>query len=198
MKAIQLRSDIYDNLRKNISQLENCSDDEFDVLVSKSEIVNLNKGEFFLKEGQISNHMAFIDKGLAMYYKIVDGVEIPFDFAIESQWLAYLKSFTHRTPSDMNIKVLEDTTLFTFEAGKLQELMTSHPKFLALRSYNVEKSLADVAQHGANLATLDAKQRYYQLMKDKPYLINRVPQYYLAAYLGIKPQSLSRIRKEAL
>jgi CRP/FNR family transcriptional regulator, anaerobic regulatory protein len=188
---------MYDNLRKNISQLENCSDDEFDFLVSKTEVVLLRKGEYFLKEGQVSNHMAFIEKGLAMYYKIVDGTEIPFDFAIEDQWLAYLKSFTNRTPSDMNIKVLEDTTLFTLEAGKMQELMTRHPKFLALRSYNVEKSLADVAQHGANLATLDAKQRYYQLMKDKPYLINRVPQYYLAAYLGIKPQSLSRIRKEA-
>jgi CRP/FNR family transcriptional regulator, anaerobic regulatory protein len=153
---------MYDNLRKNINQVEKCSDDEFDVLISKLEVVLLNKGEYFLKEGQVSNHMAFVDSGLAMYYKIVDGTEIPFDFAIENQWLAYLKSFTNRTPSDMNIKVLEDTTLLRLEAGKMQELMTSHPKFLALRSYNVEKSLADVAQHGANLATLDAKQRYYQ------------------------------------
>ena len=187
---------MYDNLRKNINQVEIYADDEFDFFVSSLEVVHLTKGDYFLKEGQISNHIAFVEKGLAMYYKILDGVEIPFDFAIENQWLAYLKSFTNRIPSDMNIRALEDTILFTLEAGKMQELMTMYPKFFALRSYNVEKSLVDVAQHSANLATLDAKQRYYQLMKDKPYLIHRVPQYYVAAYLGIKPQSLSRIRKE--
>lgn len=189
---------MFDNLRRNINQVEVFPDEDFNILVSNLEVVHLNKGEYFLKEGQISNHIAFVEKGLAMYYKIVDGTEIPLDFAIENQWLAYLKSFTNRTASDMNIKVLEDTTLFTLEANRMQALMTHHPKFLALRSFNVERSLADVAQHSANLATLDAKQRYYQLMKDKPYLINRVPQYHLAAYLGIKPQSLSRIRKEVV
>lgn len=187
---------MFDKLRKNINQVEIYSDEEFDVLISNFEVVHLTKGDYFLKEGQVSNQIAFVEKGLAMYYKTLDGTEIPFDFAIENHWLAYLKSFTNRTPSDMNIKVVEDTTIFTLEADKLQELMTLHPKFLALRSYNVEKSLSDVAQHSANLATLDARQRYYQLMEDKPYLIHRVPQYYLAAYLGIKPQSLSRIRKE--
>mgnify|MGYP001612338977 CR=1 FL=1 len=186
---------MYDNLRKNINQVEIYTDEDFEVLVSYLEVVHLAKGTYFLKEGQISNQIAFVEKGLAIYYKIMDGTEIPIDFTIENQWLAYLKSFTNRIPSDMNIKMLEDTTLFILEAFKMQELMTKYPKFLALRSHNVEKSLADVAQHSANLATLDAKQRYYQLMKDKPYLINRVPQYYLAAYLGIKPQSLSRIRK---
>jgi len=188
---------MFENLRKNINQVEVYPDEEFDVFVSNLEVVHLSKGEYFLKEGQTSNHIAFMERGLAMYYKIVEGTEIPFDFAIENQWLAYLKSFTNRIPSDMNIKMLEDATLFTLEAGKMQALIDRHPKYLALRSYNVEKSFADVAQHSANLATLDAKQRYYQLMKDKPYLINRVPQYYLAAYLGIKPQSLSRIRKDA-
>jgi CRP/FNR family transcriptional regulator, anaerobic regulatory protein len=187
---------MYHNLRKDISQVERYSDEELDFFVSSLEVVQVTKGEFFLKEGQICTHIAFVEKGLAMYYKVVDGTEIPLDFAIEGQWITYLKSFTNRTPSDMNIKVLEDATLFTLEAGKMQELMTKYPKFLALRSYYVEKSLAEVTQHSANLATLDAKGRYYQLMKEKPYLINRVPQYYLAAYLGIKPQSLSRIRKE--
>lgn len=191
-----MRDNLHDSLRKNINQLGICLDEEADALVSNLEVVHFNKGDFFLEEGQISNHIAFVEKGLAMYYKIVDGTEIPFDFAVENQWLAYLKSFTNRTPSDMNIKVLEETTLFTLEAGKMHDLMLQYPKLLALRSYTVEQSLADVAQHGANLATLDAKQRYYQLMKEKPYLISRVPQYYVAAYLGIKPQSLSRIRKE--
>ncbi|HOX84129.1 MAG TPA: Crp/Fnr family transcriptional regulator [Chryseolinea sp.] len=188
---------MYDNLRNNINDVQVFPDDEIDAFVSSLETIHLSKGEYFLKEGQISNHLAFVDKGLAMYYKNLDGTEIPVDFAIENQWVAYLQSFNNRTPSDMNIKVLEETTLFTLEAGKMHELLIKYPRFLALKSYYVEKSLLDVAQHGANLAMLYAKQRYHQLMKDKPYLINRVPQYYLAAYLGIKPESLSRIRKEA-
>jgi ribosomal protein L10 len=52
------------------------------------------------------------------------------------------------------------------------------------------------AQHSADLAMLSGKERYYKFVKEKPHLINRIPQYYIASYLGIKPQSLSRIRKE--
>jgi CRP/FNR family transcriptional regulator, anaerobic regulatory protein len=80
----------------------------------------------------------------------------------------------------------------------LDELLAVQPKFFALKAHYVEQSLISMAQHNANLATLDAHDRYYKFMREKPHLINRLPQYYIAAYLGIKPQSLSRIRKGSL
>jgi CRP/FNR family transcriptional regulator, anaerobic regulatory protein len=95
----------------------------------------------------------------------------------------------------MWIKALEDTHLLTMSNTAMGELFSKQPKFMALRSYYTELSFIRNTEHASNLATLNAKQRYYKFMKDQPALINRVPQYYIAAYLGIKPQSLSRLRK---
>jgi hypothetical protein len=131
-----------------------------------------------------------------MHYKIHDGVEIPCDFLPENEWVTYIKSFMHRIPSDMNIKALEDTQLLRLSYNNMQELFRLQPKFMALKNYYTELSFIQTAQHSADLSMLSARERYYKFMKEKPDLINRVPQYYIAAYLGIKPQSLSRIRKE--
>ncbi len=155
----------------------------------------MDKGDHFLMEGQVSKHLGYIKNGLTMHYRIVDGIEIPVDFALENEWVAYLKSFTTGTVSDMSIKALEPTHLLTMSSAAMDALFTKQPKFVALRSYYTERSFIRQIEHAANLATLNAKQRYYQFMKDHPALINRVPQYYIAAYLGIKPQSLSRLRK---
>jgi CRP-like cAMP-binding protein len=174
----------------------NLSDDDFILLTSKLESQALKKGEHFLEIGKINTSLGYIEKGLAMYYRIIDGEEIPVDFGMEGDWLSYLKSFNDQSPSDLGIKMLEDGTIHCLSFTSLGELFQVQPKFMALKTYYVERSLMDMAQHSANLATLDARDRYYKFMNEKPQLINRVPQYYIAAYLGIKPQSLSRIRKE--
>jgi CRP-like cAMP-binding protein len=140
--------------------------------------------------------LGFIEQGLAMYYRVVRGEIIPVDFASEGNWVAYLKSFNQQIPADLGIKVLEETTLHCLTFSNLNILLEQRPKFHALKIHYVERSMMDMAQHSTDLATLDARERYYRLMDERPDLIKRVPQYYVAAYLGIKPQSLSRIRKQ--
>ena len=179
-----------------IRQVDSFTDGEIKLFTASLEKVILEKGDHFLREGQVSHHLAYIESGLAMYYQLSDGVEVPCDFGQENQWLGHLKSFTNRTPSAMAIKVLEETVLYRLSHPDMIRLFTVQPKFQALKNYYTELSLADLTQHGADLVMLPAKERYYKFMKEKPTLINRVPQYYIAAYLGIKPQSLSRIRKE--
>ena len=174
----------------------NLSDEDFSLMISRLQTKVLKKGEHFLEIGKINTSLGFIEKGLAMYYRLVEGDEIPVDFGVEGNWASYLKSFNTQTPADLGIKMLEDSTLHCISFSAWEELFQLQPKFLALKSYYVEQSMMDMAQHSANLATLDARDRYYKFMAEKPHLINRVPQYYIAAYLGIKPQSLSRIRKE--
>jgi CRP/FNR family transcriptional regulator, anaerobic regulatory protein len=169
---------------------------DFELLVSKFEKQILGKGESFLEEGKICKSIAYVEKGLAMYYRTVDGEEIPVDFGIENDWITYLNSFSNQSISDMNIRMLEDSVVHCLSFNNLNEVIGMNPKFMALKNHYVEQSFMEIARHGANLAMLDAKQRYYKFMKEKPHLLDRVPQYYIAAYLGIKPQSLSRIRKE--
>jgi CRP-like cAMP-binding protein len=184
-----------DNLITKIKTIGDFSADDIKLFLSSFTETFLFKGEHFLSEGQVSKHLGYIKTGLMMHYKIIDGVEVPADFTIENEWVAYLKSFSSGTASDMWIKALEDTHLLTMSNTAMGELFSKQPKFMALKSYYTELSFIRNTEHASNLATLNAKQRYYKFMKDHPALINRVPQYYIAAYLGIKPQSLSRLRK---
>jgi CRP/FNR family transcriptional regulator, anaerobic regulatory protein len=183
-------------LAAEIRKIGDFSDADIDLFFSFLKESFLQKGDYFLQEGQVSRYLAYTLSGLTMHFITADGIEIPCDFTSEGQWLGYLKSFTSGLPADMAIKALEDTRLLKLSAGDMQLLFQVQPKFMALRSYYTELSLISNAQHSADLAMLNATQRYAKFRSERPDLINRVPQYAIAAYLGIKPQSLSRIRKE--
>ncbi len=184
-----------DKLITEIKSIADFSPADVDLFMDSFEEVFVPKGNDFLREGQISRYIGYIKSGLMMHYKIKDGIEIPADFTIENEWIAYLKSFTAGIASEMSIKALEDTHLLTLSNTSMRDLFEKQPKFMALRSHYTELSFIRNTEHTSNLASLNAKDRYYKFMEARPELINRVPQYHIAAYLGIKPQSLSRLRK---
>ena len=184
-----------DQLIAEIKSISDFSDDDIRLFMDSMDEIFIAKGEHFLIEGQVSRHLGYIKSGLMMHYKIVEGIEVPADFTKENEWVAYLKSFSTNNPSDMFIKALEDTHLYLLSNVNMGELFQKQPKFMAIRSYYTELSFVRNTEHTSNLTTLNAKQRYYKFMKTHPDLLNRIPQYHIAAYLGIKPQSLSRLRK---
>lgn len=183
-------------LISKIQLVEKFSNDDIELIKRYLTEDSIAKNDHFLDFGEVSRHVAFIGTGLAMHYRLHDGVEIPVDFTPEGEWLAYLTSFSEGTPSDMGIKALEDMRILRLSATNMQLLFQAQPKFISLRSFYTERSFMSNAQHSADLAMLSGKERYAKFLDEKPGLINRIPQYYIAAYLGIKPQSLSRIRKE--
>jgi len=185
-----------ERLIQQLQKIDNFSDEEIDMLQSKLIDKFIGKGDHFLHLGQISRHVAFIDTGLMMHYSLHDGIEIPCNFSLEGDWMGSLKSFTTGSPTDVAIKALEDTWIREISGDHLQQLFLSSPRWLLFKNHLVQLVFFNITQHNADLAMLNAKARYYKFMREKPELINRIPQYYIAAYLGIKPQSLSRIRKE--
>lgn len=185
-----------DQLISEMKSITNFSDSDIALFIQALEPAFIPKGEHFLMDGQISRHIAYTVSGLSMHYKITDGIEIPADFTVANEWLAYLKSFSTNTPSDnMYIKALEDTHLLLLSGSSLEKLSVAQPQFLTMRSYYTELSFIRNVEHAANLASLNAKQRYTAFLKAYPTLAERVPQYYIAAYLGLTPQSLSRLKK---
>jgi len=187
---------VLDLLISKIQLVDKFSKEDIDLVAEHLTEDFIAKDDHFLRFGEISRHLAFIGKGLAMHYRLHDGLEVPVDFTPEGEWLAYLSSFSQGTSSDMGIKALEDLHILRLSATNMQKLFEAQPKFMVLKDFYTETSFMSYARHGADLAMLRGKQRYYKFMQEKPHLINRIPQYYIAAYLGIKPQSLSRIRKE--
>jgi CRP/FNR family transcriptional regulator, anaerobic regulatory protein len=183
-------------LFNEIKSLGKFSEEDIELFFSFLEESFIAKGDHFLNVGQISHYVAYITSGLTMHYEVHDGIEIPRGFSAENQWLGALKNFGNTVPADSAIKALEDTRLLKISATNLQKAFQLQPKLIALKDYYTELSFIRNMQHATNLAMFNAKQRYNKFISDRPGLINRVPQYYIAAYLGIKPQSLSRLRSE--
>ena len=157
--------------------------------------VALKKGDFLLKEGQHCTQVALVEKGLLMYYHIADGEEVARDFAIENDWASYIKSTSQKIPSDISIRALEDGVVHVLNIETMNRFFQEHPEFIQIRMKIMEHSFMEIAEYNTNLNGLSPEEHYKKLVHTKPDWLQRVPQYYIASYLGIKPQSLSRIRK---
>lgn len=154
----------------------------------------LKKGAFFLREGEYCRKIAFIAKGAIVYIKNMDGDEKSCGFYFENDWISQYKSILQNIPSELEIKALEETELIEISLEKMQQLIKAFPEANILRTQLAEEYFVNSVQRASDLANLEADEHYHKLRKERPELIERVPQYYLASYLGIKPQSLSRIR----
>lgn len=185
-----------DRLIEGIKKIDHFTEVELDSLTGFLVKRHVKKGDSFLAIHQISRHIAYVDAGLFMHYSIHDGLEIPCNFSLENDWMGNLKSFSTATPAEVSIKALEDSWIREISAEHVHQLFQASPRWRLFQNHLVQTVFFNLAQHNADMAALDARNRYYKFMREKPELIRRVPQYYIAAYLGIKPQSLSRIRKE--
>jgi len=184
-----------DQLIEGIQKISAFSIEEIEML--EGYLVNrfIAKGDHFLNLHQVSRYIAFLDSGLMMHYSLHDGVEIPCNFSVEGDWMGSLKSLTSGSPTEVAIKAIEDTWIREISAENMQHLFSTSLHWQVFKNHLLQKVFFNITQHNADLAMLNAKERYYKLMSERPDLVNRVPQYYIAAYLGIKPESLSRIRK---
>ncbi|MEL6675310.1 MAG: Crp/Fnr family transcriptional regulator [Bacteroidota bacterium] len=182
--------ELIQHLHENYSLTE----EEVALVESSFQPLTLKKGAYFLQEGQICRKIGYIEKGAVLYFTTADGEEQVCDFAFETGWITHVKSLSSQQPSEMNIRALEACSLKVLEGEKMLQLAEDFPKVNLIRLKIADRYYVESAERSETLATLDAEQRYVRLLKTHPEIIHRVPQYYVASYLGIKPQSLSRIR----
>lgn len=177
------------------SKITPLSADEIQLLTDTMLIKQVKKDSFLLKEGQLNKDTFFILDGLVREYKVIDGEEISTHFFSEEQWIISLTSFTEETPSTHNLICMEDTTVVIGNETKAQELFKQYPRFETVSRMVMESVFSEQQKTMSAYLTDSPEQRYLRLFETKPDLIQRVPQYQLASYIGVKPESLSRIRK---
>lgn len=154
----------------------------------------LKRKEHFLRQGEVCKQIGFIVKGYLRVYFLVDGEDITKDFNFENSFTGSYASFNMQEPSRFNVVAMEDVTLYTFTRDPLFTLYDKHPAIqkvgrLSIEHMYVRKELRE------NSFLLDtAEQRYEGLLKQYPGISNRVPLKYMASYLGITAETLSRIR----
>lgn len=156
---------------------------------------SLAKGEFFLQEGKPCRELGFVNKGILCYYVTQDGAEMVHNFVMENEFICNYDSLINKTLSQKNIMALEPAELLVISADKLQQLYSGITNGDRFGRLHMEQVYTDAIRHIVAFYTSSPQQRYAELVAHRSSLLQRVPQYYIASYLGIKPQSLSRIRK---
>lgn len=187
------------NIRKNIDAKINqkLKDAEFEKLSEWFVPVQLKNKVQFVNENQVSRKLYFVGSG-ATHTFIVDkmGEVHTVQFGFEGYWIGDMYSFFSGNPAIFNVETLEPTTLFAMNYADFEKACEQIPKFERFFRILVQNGYLSSLQRLASSFSEDAEERYLSLIKKQPDLPQRVPQYLVASYLGIKPQSLSRIRQK--
>ncbi|MBN8822379.1 MULTISPECIES: Crp/Fnr family transcriptional regulator [unclassified Spirosoma] len=182
-----------DTLFDFISKYITITEEEKNAILSLDLFHSVKKGTILLKEGQKSKDSYFVLKGCIRTYYVLDGDEKTTAFYTEMEALTP-PCVISKTPSDYYISCVEDSILLISNTDMEAEVNSKFPKFDTMCRILSEELLAKQRIDFDEFKTSSPEQRYLNLLQNRPDLIQRIPQHQLASYLGIKPQSLSRLR----
>ncbi|MBT31402.1 MAG: cyclic nucleotide-binding protein [Thalassobius sp.] len=179
---------------KFISQFITLSKEEEEILLKLNLVKEFKKGTILLREGEMAKNCYLVLKGCIRSYYLVDGEEKIAEFYTEHQPVTPV-SYTTQNPSEYYLETLEDCILSLGTPASTEELIKQFPRIETVSLLISNQLLVNSQVSFDNYRNLSPEQRYFKLLETRPDLCNRVPQYMLASYLGIQPQSLSRIRR---
>lgn len=182
---------------KYFSKITPLSAEEATAIKHSAVIKNYAKGAVLVQEGQFSKETFFVLQGLVRQYNLVDGKEKTTAFFTEEQWVIALNNLGDK-PSAYYWVCEEDSVLMLGNDDSAQKIFSQFPRLESIARKIVENTFAEYQQTILNYLTDSPEQRYMRLLKSHPDLIQRIPQYQLASYIGVKPESLSRIRKRLM
>lgn len=176
-----------------ISKYVSLTDEEKNAILSLDLFRSIKKGTILLKEGQKSKDSYFVLKGCIRTYYVLDSEEKTTAFYTEMEALTP-PCVINKTPSEYYVSCIEDTILTVSNSDMEVEINSKFPKFETICRILAEELLAKQQIDFDEFKTSSPEQRYLNLIQKRPDLLQRVPQHQLASYLGVKPQSLSRLR----
>ena len=189
-------SDNFKNIFKNYSNLT-----ESDLAFCKSyfELLSLSKNSIAEEENKIPRHLYFINEGYArLFYLDKSGNEVTTLIGSPNKFITSFLDFINQKKSTQNLACITDCEFYRIERSKLVALIEKNENFRNFSLIIFEQAITTTNIRANDLATLSAELRYKKLLEEQPEIIQNVPVQHIASYLGIKPQSLSRIRKQMI
>jgi CRP/FNR family transcriptional regulator, anaerobic regulatory protein len=172
------------------------TEEEMIFFISRLEARTITKHEFFVKEGQVVNDMAIVHTGAFRMYFTYQEREQTGHFMFEGQWMGDYESFLTRKPAANNVEALEDSEVFCLSYDKMQELYQMGAHYERFGRLIAEYVYLVAMNSYKSLLLKTAEERYIELLHTQPHILERLPQHYIASYLGIQAPSLSRIRNK--
>lgn len=187
-----------ENLRLNIEATlgKRLADDELQRFVSLLTSEKVRRKTTIVSAGKLCRKLYFVRSGLLHSYLTKDnGDNQTIQLALERNWISDLSGFISKGPALFNVEALEDTEVFVLDVQAFDQACNELPDFERFFRILIQNAYVATQQRLAATYSDEAEKRYLHLLENQPDLIRRVPQYLIASYLGVKPQSLSRIRK---
>jgi CRP-like cAMP-binding protein len=155
----------------------------------------LAKGSFFLKAGEVNRHVGFLQKGLVRYFVFKDEEESTFEFTKEGEFVADYQSFNSKTASIQNIQAIEDCEMLIINYENVQTIFNTTKNGNLMGRHIIEHRFDVMVNQLLAIYMQDHEERYKRFVEHYSDLTQRIPQYLIASYVGVKPPSLSRIRR---
>jgi CRP-like cAMP-binding protein len=189
---------MHTELVDTIKQIVTLTENDIEVVKELFCFKAIKKNEYFLKEGQICKQVAFIKRGLFRYFINVDGEEKNYFFSYENQFMSNYESLVPKILSLQNIQALEDSEILAISVTDLDAFYTKVEKGERFGRIAIEQVFIQFAHDLQSFYSDNEQQRYENFILNYPSIQQRIPQYHIASYVGVKPQSLSRIRKRRI
>lgn len=172
------------------------SDEDLDLLVGLFNPVDVKKMNHLYSEGDNITKLYYVKKGVLRGYYIKDGEEHTCNFFFAPYMVTDLFSVRQQIPTQMNVQALKDSECYEADFLLVEQLAFERPELLKIFYKMYEHMFSGSIARQISFIYDRPKERYLNLFKQRPNIIAEIPQHYIASYLGIKPETLSRLRKK--
>jgi cAMP-binding proteins - catabolite gene activator and regulatory subunit of cAMP-dependent protein kinases len=187
---------MFEYFQKYLTDKIELSEDQIRLIESVSKPKKLRKKQFLSQEGDLWRYNAFICRGLVKTFSIAEnGSEHIINFAPENYWTGDRESLLNGTPSRLNIDAIEPSELILIEKMDFELICTEIPQLNNMVNQIIQKSF--IVSQNRILANISytAEEKYQNFLEKYPHIVNRIPQHMIASYIGITPETLTRLRR---
>lgn len=175
------------------------SEEEMAIVKTHLTPKKLRKKQYLLQEGDVCKFIAFVEKGALRSYTVDEkGVERIIQFALEGWTISDLYSFLTAEPATYNIDALEDSGLVLISKAAHEELLRTMPKYETWMRIQITGAYIAMQRRLTSIISLSLEERYASFTAQYPEIVQRVPQHMIASYMGLTPETLSRVRKKMI
>lgn len=182
-------------LENFLAKFPSLTAEEIEAIVAHTQVDSFPKGTVILREGEVATKCYFVLKGCVRQYQLVDGIEKTTSFFTEEQVVIAYSSYLNDLPSEAWWVCAEDCILLTGTREQEQQMYAQHPKLEFLLNIMMPADYSKTQAYLDSLVKFGPEDRYLNLLETRPELFSRVPLHQIASYIGVTPESLSRIRK---
>ena len=186
----------YENILNNIKRYISLNEEDEQQFISIVRTTKIKRRQFIVQPNFVCSHQTYVLKGvLRSYFVNNEGIDYTIQFAIEDWFISDFNSYINQTPASLFVEAIENSIVQQISYKEVEELCDKNPKFERFFRLVAQKSFAFSQRRVLSNLGKSAEERYLEFFSLYPSIVQRVPQYALASYLGMSPEFLSKIRK---